>query len=271
MENIEEVIRNYFAAYFELESLIKDKAKGDWNKADILINNDSEARQVFNKIDDALRNFMRLTSDVGFAQMSSEYQSLCDMIKKLPGAQKEYRDIAGFLDHFRDEWEWKIEEGHIGDGDLLDALNAFFTLPNYDPDGWLKRKFLIGGVLFVEDTSKISKKTAAAYKEACIAFLYGLNLASLSVARSVLESALKECFPDFTNETLGWFINIGWTKVDRLRQNSNLNNKAKRIMQAGNQALHQTEEAKIAHLLNELYARTVLQDLREILEFLYRS
>jgi|GEM_PF-3244569 len=270
MENIEEVIRNYFAAYFELESLIKDKAKGDWNKAELLINNDSAARQVYNKIDDALRDFMRLTSDVGFAQMSAEYQALYDMVKRLPGAQKEYTAIAGFLEHFRDEWEWKIEEGHIEDGDLLDALDAFFTLPNYDPDGWLKRKFLIGGVLFVADTGKISRKTAAAFREACIAFLYGLNLATLSAARSVLESALKECFPEFIDETLGWFINVGWTKIDRLRQNSNLNDKARRIMRAGNQALHQTEEAKIAHLLNELFARTVLQDLREILEFLYR-
>ena len=270
MENIEDAIRNYFSAYFELESLIKDKAKGDWNKAELLIDNDNRAREVWNNIEDALKSFRSLISNVGFAQVTAEYHSLCDIIKRLPGVQKSYTDIASFLEHFRDEWEWKIEEGYIEDGERLDALDAFFTLPNYDPDGWLKRKFLIGGVLFVEDTSKITWKTEAAFKEACIAFLYGLNLATLSVARSVLESALKECFVEFADQTLGWIVNIGWTKIDRLRQNSDLNDKARRIMRAGNQVLHQTDEAKISHLLNELYARTVLQDLREILEFLYR-
>lgn len=270
MEKIDDVIQDYFKAYFELESLVQDKAKGDWNKAETLINNDRRAGQAYTNIEDALKSFRRLTSDVGFAQVTAGYHSLYAMIKGLSEVQKSYTGIAGFLEHFRDEWESKIEEGHIEDGDLLDALDAFFTLPNYDPDGWLRRKFLIGGILLVEDIQKISRKTETAFKEACIAFLYGLNLATLSVARSVLESALKESFPEFADQTLGGIINKGWTTIDRLRQNSDLNNKARRIMRAGNQVLHQTEEARISHLLNELYARTVLQDLREILEFLYR-
>ena len=270
MESIEEVIRNYFTAYFELESLVQDKARGDWNKADTLINNDKRAREVYNNFEDALKSFRHLTSDVGFAQVTAEYNSLYATLKGLYSRQKPYTAIAGFLEHFRDEWEWKIEEGHIDDGDLLDALDAFFTLPNYDPDAWQRRKFMIGGLLLVEGTQKVSKKTETAFREACVAFLYGLNIAAISVARSVLESALKECFPEFADQSLGGIINNGWTTVDRLPQRSDLNDKARRIMRAGNQVLHQTDEAKISHLLNELYARTVLQDLREILEFLYR-
>jgi hypothetical protein len=270
MQNIEDVIRNYFTAYFELESLVRDKAKGDWNKAVILINNDEQATQIYNNIEDALRNFRRLTSEVGFAEVTTEeYFSMCDIIKKLPEVQKPHAPIAGFLEHFRDEWEWKIEEGHIEDGDILDALDAFFNLPNYDPDGWLRRKFLIGGIILVDNKQTISKKTETAFKEACIAFLYGLNLATLSIARSALESALKESFLELANQSLGSIINNGWYTIDSLRQNTDLNDKARRIMRAGNQVLHQTEEARISHLLNELYARSILQDLREILEFLY--
>lgn len=269
MEIIEDVIQNYFSAFFEFEFLIKDKARGDWNKANILINNDHEARKVWNNIENALKDFRSLISDVGYAQLAAENHSLYDIIKDLSIVQESRTDIATFLENFRDEWEWKIEHGHIGDVELLDALNAFFSLPNYDPDGWLKRKFLIGDILFVKDTSKITWKTKAAFKEACIAFLYGLNLATLSVVRSVLESALKECFVEFSDQTLGWIVNVGWTKIDRLRQHSDLNDKARRIMQVGNQVLHQTDESKISHLLNEFYTLTVLQDLREILEFFY--
>jgi hypothetical protein len=270
MQNIEDAIRNYFTALFELESLVRDKAKGDWNKALILINNDEQAKELYNKTEDALKNFRRLTSEVGFAATTEEYFSMCDIIKKLPGVQKPHAPIAGFLEHFRDEWEWKIEEGHIKDGDLLDALNAFFELPNYDPDAWLRRKFLIGGIILVGNKQTISKKTETAFKEACIAFLYGLNLATLSIARSVLESALKESFPELANHPLGSIINSDWYTIDDLRQNIDLNKKATKIMRAGNQALHQIEEARFSCLLNELYARSILQDLREILEFLYR-
>ena len=101
MENIEDVIRNYYSAYFELENLIKDKAKGDWNKADILINNDNEARKVWSNIEDAQKDFRSLISDVGFAQLPAEYHSLCDIIKNLPGAQESHTDISAFLEHFR--------------------------------------------------------------------------------------------------------------------------------------------------------------------------
>jgi len=80
--------------------------------------------------------------------VTSQYHSLYAALKNLPDIHKPHAKIAGFLEHFRDEWEWKIEEGHIDDGDLLDALDAFFTLPNYDPDAWLRRKFMIGGVSF---------------------------------------------------------------------------------------------------------------------------
>lgn len=159
MDNIEDVILDYYKAFFALESLINDKAKGDWNKAEMLINNDYGARQVYNNVQDALKNFRRLTSDVGFVQLTADFQILYDLLKKRCEVQKPSAYLAGFLEHFRDEWEWKIEEGHIEDGDLLEALNAFFTLPNYDPDGWLRRKFLTGGLLVVEDTKKISRKT----------------------------------------------------------------------------------------------------------------
>lgn len=269
MDNIENIIRDYFTAYFQLESLIQEKAKGDWNKAGILLNNNEQVQQIWERVEIALKNFRNLTCDVGFMQVNEQYHSLYSILKRLPGVQKNYTDIAGFLEHFRDEWEWKIEEGHIEDGDLLDALDAFFRLPNYDPDGWLKRKFMIGGVIIVDNNKKLPIKVETSFREACTAFLYGLNLAAISVSRSVLESVLKDCFPEFANEGLGGFLHNSWFKIEKLQKNSDLNKKALRIMRAGNQAMHETTEAKISRLLNELYARTVIQDLREIIEFLY--
>lgn len=270
MDNIEHIIQNYLEARLKLESLIQEKAKGDWNKATILINNDSKALEIYNNLESAINKFRKLTSEVDFIQIAPEYHTLYAHVKDLSAEQKNPTLIAGFLEHYRDEWEWKIEEGHIvdEDGSLIDALDAFFNLPNYDPDGWLQRKFMLGGLLLVSDATKISKKTKIAFKEACVAFIYGLHLAAISVARSTLESSLRECFPKYSNETLGWFVNRGWSEIDKLQQNNDLNEKARKIMRAGNKALHHGK--KIDYLLTELYAQNILLDLRDILKFLYR-
>lgn len=272
MNIIERTIQNYLKAYIKLKSLIQDKTKGDWNKATMLINNDSKALEAYNDLESAINKFRKLTSEVDFVQISPEFHSFYDHIKDLSAVQKSPTPIACFLEHYRDEWECKIEEGHIPDedGSLIDALDAFFNLPNYDPDGWLQRKFMLGGLLLVNDATKISKKTKIAFKEACIAFIYGLPLAAISVGRSALESSLRECFPKYSNENLGWFVNRGWSEIDKLQQNNDLNEKARKIMRSGNQALHQVKEGKINYLLTELFARTILMDLRDILEFLYR-
>jgi hypothetical protein len=65
-----------------------------------------------------------------------------------------------------------------------------------------------------------------------------------------------------------------WNKAAMLINNDegarHINDKDRRIMRAGNQALHPKKEAKISRLVNELNAMIVLQDLRDILKFIYR-
>jgi hypothetical protein len=267
--DIKQAILKYLEAYLKFHDLVAEKGKGDWNRAALLVKNDEQARQIYNDMDEALKSFRRLASEVGLAELPAAFISLCESMSERTDERHPQLRIALFLEHFREEWEWKIEEGHIEDGDLLDALDAFFALPEYDPDGWLKRRFLIGGLLLVREVRGISRKTKATFYEACVSFIYGLNLAAISLARSVLESALKENYSFLEGQTLGIIVNEGWTKIDKLRRRPELREKARGIWLAGNQALHEHRKDKVVHTLNELYARSVLLDLKEILEFLY--
>jgi len=62
----------------------------------------------------------------------------------------------------------------------------------------------------------------------------------------------------------------GWHKIEDLKNHRQLNEKAERILKAGNEALHERVDTKVRQLINELSTRTMLEDLKIILEYLYR-
>jgi len=269
MENLNEIIIRYYKAYFELSKLINEIAKGDWSKAELLINNNDRAKQVLDKMDEALSDFEQSTSAGKLYQVSDEFVSICDvMLQKLDNSSNN-ASVTGFLEHIQDEWEGKTEDGHVEDWGIVDALKVFFSLPNYDPDAWLKRRFLIQGVRISSSLKNIPKKIEMGFSEACACFIYGQNLASSALARSVMEAALKDRFIVFKNMSLGNIIHNGWFKIDQLKKQSELNAKAKKIWEAGNEALHDYRDNKVRQLINELNARSVLDNLQKILEYFY--
>jgi len=270
MENLNEIIIRYYKAYFELSNLIDEIAKGDWSKAELLINNNDRAKQVLYEMDEALSDFEQSTSAGKLYQVSGDFVSLCNsMLQKLDNRSNK-ASVTGFLEFIQDEWERDIEEGNVEDWGILDALKVFFSLPNYDPDAWLKRRFLIRGVRISSSSKNIPKKIEIGFSEACTCFIYGQNLATSALARSVMEAALKEKFIVFKNMRLGDIIYHGWYKLDQLRKQTKLNEKAKKILEAGNEALHEYGDNKVRQLINELNARTILENLQKILEYLYR-
>ena len=270
MENVDEIIIRYYKANLDFSNLIAEVAKGDWSKAELLINNNDRAKQVLDEMDEAFSDLEQSTSAGKLYQVSDDLSSFCDkMLEKVDSSSNE-ASITGFLEHIRDEWEGKTEAGEVEDWGIVDALKVFFNLPNYDPDAWLKRRFLIRGVRISSSSKNIPKKIEIGFSEACTCFIYGQNLATSALARSVMETALKEKFKVFKNMGLGDIIHNGWYKVDRLRKNPKLNAKAVKIWEAGNEALHEYGDNKVRQLINELKARTILKNLQEILEYLYR-
>lgn len=270
MEDVTSIIKRYYKACFELSNQIDEKAKGDWSKAELLLLNDGRAKQVFDEMEEAKSDFEQATSAGKLYQVSDDFDSLCEiMLQKIDG-RSSMASVTGFLVHIRDEWEGKTEDGDVEDWGIVGALNVFFSLPNYDPDAWLKRRFLIRGVKISSRLKNIPKKIEIGFSEACTCFIYGHNLATSALARSVMEAALKDKFILFKNMELNNIIQKGWYKVEELKKHHELNAKAERIRKAGNDALHENGDTKVRQLINELSTRTVLEDLQKILEYLYR-
>jgi hypothetical protein len=270
MENLDEIIIRYHKAYFDLSNLIAEKAKGDWSKAELLISNDDRAKQVFDEIEEAKSDFEQATSAGKLYHVSNDFDSLCEIMLQKIDSRSNNASVTGFLEHIRDEWEGKTEDGDVEDWGIVGALRVFFSLPNYDPDGWLKRRFLIRGVRVSSSSKNIPQKIEIGFSEACTCFIYGQNLASSALARAVMEAALKDKFIIFKNMGLGDIIHKGWHKIEELKNHQQLNEKAERILKAGNEALHEHGDNKVRQLINELSTRTMLEDLQKILEYLYR-
>ena len=265
MENVDEIILHYYKAHFKLLDLLK----GDWSKAELLINNNDQAKQAFDEMMKAFSDLEQSTSAGKLYQVSNDFDFLFNKMSEMFNTKSNEASVTGFLDHIRDEWGWKTEAGDVEDWGIIDALDIFFSLPNYDPDAWLKRRFLIRGVR-VSSSIKIPKKIEIGFSEACASFIYGQNLASSALGRSVLEAALKDKFILFKNRTLAEIIGVDWHKVDQLKKHPNLNEKAEKIRSAGNEALHEHGDNKVRQLINEANAIAILNNLKEILEYLYK-
>ena len=57
MENLDEIILRYYKMYFEFSNLIEENAKGDWSKAELLINNNDRAKLILDEMDRASSDF----------------------------------------------------------------------------------------------------------------------------------------------------------------------------------------------------------------------
>jgi hypothetical protein len=271
MKNVNEIIIRYYTAYSKLSDLIDSKTKGDWSKAELLVKNNDPVQQALDDMDAALSDFEQLTSAGILYQISDNLISLSEiMLRQLSNRTNKEASVTAFLEHIRDDWERKTEDGDVEDWGIVDALKVFFSLPNYDPDAWLKRRFLIRGVRISESSQNVPKKVELGFSEACASFIYGQNIAACALARSVMETALKEKFIVFKNQSLGKIINVDWHKIDKLKEQTQLNENAKKILEAGNNALHEYRDNKVRQLINEFNARSILNNLQKILEYLYK-
>lgn len=84
---------------------------------------------------------------------------------------------------------------------------------------------------------------------------------------SRMRRVLKDKFQEFAHYNLSQILSR-WDTVDKLKNKKNYKDKVKFIRIKGNAALHEGDD-KLLQLVNEITARTLLTDLKDIIEFIY--
>jgi hypothetical protein len=270
IENVDEIMLRYFKANIGLEDLINELANGDWSKIDLIYNNNEKFRELYKELLNSLKDFENATTAGKVYTCSDQLLSLIKSLEKRKSSSEEISNkcqISVLLEHTRYDWASKI--GDIEDAEsYVERFDAFFKLPNYDPDNWLKRKFTLKGIFILPSLLKnVPQSIVQGYNESCACFIYGNYLATAAMARSVLELMLKDKFQEFANYNLSQILSR-WDTVDKLKNKKNYKDKVKFIRIKGNAALHDGDD-KLLQLVNEITALTVLTDLKDLIEFIY--
>lgn len=266
-EILDEIIIRYLKAKLGLNNLISELANGDWSKIDLIYDNDEKCRDLYKELLDSLKDFENATTAGKVYTCSDQLRSLMKSLEKQNLSSKEISNkysISGLLEHARDDWESK-DEYH----EHVENYDAFFKLPNYDPDNWLRRKFSLRGVFISHPILKdIPQSIMHGFHESYSCFIYGNYLATAAMARSVLELMLKDKFQEFRNYDNLRDILSKWDTINKLKNKKNYKDKVDFIRFKGNAALHKGDE-KLLQLVNEMTALKVINNLQDLIEFIY--
>jgi hypothetical protein len=176
--------------------------------------------------------------------------------------------IVGYLEHWCDNWESDTEEGILENSGIVPALRALFSLPSFDPDSWIKRRFLIRGLTIFPKDTDLPTEIKNRYVELISCFIYGHFHSCFALSRSIVEIAFKTKFPAMSNSSLGDIINKKWFEEPILKNNEEMREKIRIVAKAGNQVLHASQE-KVKFLIQELNAKRSILDTKATLEFLF--
>ena len=264
-ETLDGIIIRYFKAKLGLDNLISELANGDWSKIGLIYDNNEKCRELCKELSDSLKDFENATTAGKVYTCSDQLRSLMKSLEKQNLSSKEISSksqISVLLEHARDDWESKDEyKLHV------EKYDAFFKLPNYDPDNWLRRKFILKGIFISPSILKnVPESVMQGYNEACACFIYGNYLATAAMARSVLELMLKDKFQEFAHYTPSQIL-LRWDTVDKLKNKKNYKDKVEFIKTKGNVALHEGDD-KVLQFVNEMVTLRVLNDLKDLIEFI---
>ncbi|MEJ2366562.1 MAG: hypothetical protein P8017_18195, partial [Deltaproteobacteria bacterium] len=259
IKNIDEILFEYLKAYFGLKDLITKKAKGDWGKLPLLVENDEEARQLDEqrsyyenqfREDTALGNLY--TSSKGVMKAISDF-----LLEEQESEKAEKTSIASDLEAARDMIAYLTETGE--EDDRVMALDSVSNLPNYSPDDWVRRQLMFAGS-YVGEESRIPAHLKRRLEEAFYSFVYGNFFACVALARATTETALKEKYKAlFGGKRITFGKLIGkCSNIKELKDEPRILSMLEDIRDAGDQIMHDPKN-KIVHLINELRAKSVVQ------------
>ena len=201
-ENMDEIVLRYYKAKIRLNDFINEIAKGDLSKIDLIYNNNEEFRELYQELLDSLKDFENATTAGKVYTCSVQLLPLIKSLEKRIPSSKEISNkcqISVLLEHTRYDWASKIADIENAES-YVERFDAFFKLPNYDPDNWLRRKFTLKGIFILPSKLKnVPESVIQGYDESCACFIYGNYLATAAMARSALELMLKSNYPEFCN------------------------------------------------------------------------
>ena len=113
-------------------------------------------------------------------QASDAFIPIYDRLNELTKIHFDKAKILTLLQHFQDEWECKAEDGDV-DG-FVAGFEILFLLPDFAPDDWIRRNFLIRGARISPSVTNVSRKIELTFKEVCSCFIYGHFYASCALA-----------------------------------------------------------------------------------------
>jgi hypothetical protein len=171
---------------------------------------------------------------------------------------------------FWDSVAMMVGEETVGD-ETQDDFEHLLKLPNFNPNDWLRRNFLIGGTYIPSGKMKVPPRIIKGYHESYKCFIYGFFSAACAMSRSVLELILCDNFPHFADarprlELAAMVVQLYSQK--KLKRHDDIIRKAEYIRKAGNESLHARE--KVSLIFNEMTAHIVIKDLKDIIEFFYK-
>ena len=268
MQNIEEILIKYVEARLQLSEVIIEKVKGDWSKLSILIENDEKAYKSFDTMLNSLNEFREATSVGKFFTYPKEFKKIYELLEKITLKPDPEFSVGFSLGEARDMIADLMSDGE--EDRRAKALDQLAQLPNYSPDDWVRRKYLIQGI-YLSQTNKVPPYLIPRIKEAYFSFIYGNFLASIALARAILEMALKDRFPVLKVKDLSFYdiLNEKWFQIKGLKDDDEMQKMAEFIRTAGNQIMHNPQD-KVIRIYNEFATTSVLRNLRSLIEFLYQ-
>lgn len=265
MQNISEMIVEYADAFLELCQIVKTKANGHWDKLPLLIKNHKRAEELFETMVNLEDHFREAASLGKIFTYPEELEPLYKLINAMSSVEESKLDLQGYLEDIK----YMIEDLFKEKDEWAKAIQEITQLPNYRPNDWIRRKYMVQGIYIPSETTAIPKHLIQRLEEACYSFIYGNFFSTVALARATVETALKTKYPELKNLTLHEITNDRWFKIKGLKEHNEMQKTAESIRKWGNEIMHDRKD-KITNIYNELKTKAVLHSLRSFIEFIYQ-
>lgn len=269
IKNIDEIVIKYIEAVLGIAVLLRDKAKGDWSKLPLLVENDEEARELHHQMsyyEDQFRQHTALGNL--FTSSDGVIKTISDFLLEEQESGKDFKNsIASDLEDAREALADMLQDDEDYRVLAFDSLNRFF---DFSLEELVRRRFMFAGI-YVGEGSKIPTHLRRRLEEVFSSFVYGNFFACVALARATTETALKEKYKMLFNGqriTFGKLIEK-CSNIKELKDEPRILGMLEDIRDAGNLIMHEPKN-KIVGLINELYTKLVVQNMKQVIEFLYK-
>lgn len=266
MNDLSTLVEKYLATLSGINDDFAKMGKKDWSKLLLLFKNFTPFSDKLLLLDDIERQIRdQAYSDI--YTCDENYRNLLNaIIDRNPVSDKEDWSVKNMLEHWRDEWEWKMEEGHVDESNVVEKIDSLLSMTAFTPDDWLVRKSSISGV-YLDKNINIPRKFISAFTECYNGFIFGNFNSCFAMARATTEVLIFEAVEKTNQKCYGMTLNDVIRAWDNYFPKSNeIKKMVDFIRKSANSSLHDSSE-KVTALPNEATAHKCLVNLKKVVEF----